>query len=76
MPTLTRLCKPDNPPKIQYLAADLLSYLLEDNKELQELAMYTDHLLRNISHFLKNTDLDSATYAFMKQACLSRIITF
>ncbi|EDV26312.1 uncharacterized protein TRIADDRAFT_54171 [Trichoplax adhaerens] len=67
MPTLARMCKGDNPPRIQYLAADILSYLLEDDQELQELAMYTNHLLRSISRYLKRTELDPDTFSYMKQ---------
>ena len=57
LPCLVRMCRKESRVAEKALGAETLAYLIEVDTELQRIASISDHLIQNLSSFLKNDDL-------------------
>jgi len=56
LPCLVRMCRKESSRSQKALGAETLAYLIEVDTELQRIASISDHLIQNLSMFLKKSN--------------------
>ena len=56
LPCLVRMCRKESRTMEKVMGAETLAYLIEVDTELQRIASISDHLIQNLSLFLKKED--------------------